>query len=115
MENFEKLEEKISNGLDELDPSKDGYNEKVKAVKDLYELKIQEEKVNNDYYCKATELSNEQFKNDHSTHWWNKIDPNTIITTIAMGAGTLLTLKSQQDGYLIRPDGFLSNLIHRNK
>lgn len=122
MENYEKLDEKISEGLDELDASDPKYSEKVGAVKDLYELRIQEMKAQNDYYCKATELDNkaaelEQQKQEaeKKESWWEKINPNTVITTVAMGIGTWVTLKFEKDGYIFKPPEFVRNLINRNK
>ena len=122
MENYELLGEKITEGLDELNTDDPKYCEKVGAVKDLYELKIQEMKAQNDYYCKATELDNkatelEQQKQEaeKKESWWEKINPNTVITTVAMGIGTFVTLKFEKDGYLFKPPEFVRNLINRNK
>ncbi len=113
MENDEKLEEKISEGLDMLDTEDAQYAEKVKAVKDLYELKLQETKEAHDYYCKAQEVDNKTAEIDEP--WWKKINPNTVITTVAMGVGTLITLKFEKDGYLFKPGEFLRGIISHNK
>lgn len=122
MEVYEKLDEKISEGLDELDPNDPKYSEKVEAVRDLYDLKIQEMKAQNDYYCRATELDNkatelEQQKKEaeKKESWLEKINPNTVITTVAMGIGTIVTLNFEKDGYLFRPSEFVRKLISNNK
>lgn len=120
MENYEKLDEKIAESLDELDVNDPTYGDKVKSVKDLYELKIQEMKAQNDYYCKASELDIkskevEQENQEKQKPWYKQINPNTVITTVAMGVGTLITLKYEKDGYLFKPGDFLRNLINRNK
>lgn len=113
MDNSEKLEEKISEGLDELDTNDEKYIEKVKAVKDLYELKLEEKKEADDYYCKSQDVDNKTAELD--VPWYKKINPNTVITTVAMGIGTLITLKFEKDGYLFKPGDFVRGLINRNK
>ena len=113
MENAEKLEEKISEGLDKLDVDDSKYVDKVQAVKDLYELKLEEEKEGHDYYVKAQEVNNKTAELD--LPWYKKINPNTVITTVAMGIGTLVTLKFEKDGYLFKPGELLRGIISRNK
>ena len=113
MENSEKLEEKISEGLDKLDVNDAKYADKVKAVKDLYELKLKEKQEADDYYCRSQEVDNKTAELD--TPWWKKINPNTVLTTVAMGVGTLVTLKFEKDGYLFKPGEFVRGLISRNK
>lgn len=113
MENTEKLDKVISDGLDSLDVNDEQYVDKVKAVKDLYQLKIEEKKENDDYYCRSQEANNRTAELD--LPWWKKINPNTIITTAAMGIGTFVTLKFEKDGYLFRPGEFVRGLINRNK
>ena len=112
-EKDEKLELAISEGLDSLRPGDEDYCNKVKAVKDLYEVKIKEEQRQDDYYTKATELNNKSAEDDMP--WWKKVNPNTVITTVAMGIGTLVTLKYEKDGYLFRPGEFLRSFISHNK
>lgn len=109
----DKLEAKISEGLDKLDVNDAKYSDKVKAIRDLYEIKIENQREADDYYCKSTELNNRSAELDEP--WWKKINPNTIITTVAMGIGTLVTLKFEKDGYLFKPNDFVRGLINRNK
>lgn len=113
MENTEKLEKVISDGLDSLDVDDENYADKVKAVRDLYQLKIEEQREADDYYCKGQEVNNRTAELDEP--WYKKINPNTVITTVAMGIGTLITLKFEKDGYLFKPGEFVRSLIGKNK
>ena len=114
-EKDEKLETAISEGLDNLSPEDENYCDKVIAVKDLYEVKIKEEQIQNDYFIHAQEVDNQSAELDAKSCWWKQINPNTVITTTAMGLCTLLTLKFEKDGYLFRPSEFLRSFINHNK
>lgn len=120
--NIEKLDEVISDGLDNLDINDEKYCDKAKVVGELYRLRLDEIKAQNDYAIrsdevanKTSEIDNEKSKEEEESHWWKKINPNTVITTVAMGIGTLITLKYEKDGYLFKPGDFMRGLINRNK
>lgn len=67
----------------------------AKAVKDLYETKNEEKKIEEDSYLKELEVDmNSQLK--------NRINPNTVMTC---GTGIFLTLATmfyESDGHLFR-------------
>ena len=120
----ELLEEAIEDGFAKLDEAKDSddYCNKVKAVKDLYDLKTSEYKAQVEYWDKQEELeikkkerTAENIKAEREAHWWNKVNPNTVITTGAMVVMSAVTILENHEGWIFKPDGFLAKLMNRDK
>ena len=111
------LEEAIENGFVKLDEAKDSdeYCKQVEAVKDLYDLKVNEYKAQSEQWYRQEERAAENAKTEKEAHWWNKINPNTVITTGAMVIMSAVTILENHEGWIFKPDGFLSKLMNRDK
>lgn len=125
MEQSEELLEKaIEDGFAQLDEATDtkDYCDKVKAVKDLYDLKVNEYRAqaddahrNDEFAIEQARLEKESAQEEEDRKWYKKINPNTVITTLAMVAMSAVTIAEQHEGWIFKPDGFLSKLMNRDK
>lgn len=127
MENYEKLDRVIYLSLDKIDPNSETYADDVKAAKELYELKIQEDKVQNDYYIRAEEVANETERIDQDrqsqkkeSKWYNQVNWTQIGTGV-LASGTaisamLISMAFQKEGYLgLNPVEIARILLNRAK
>lgn len=124
----EMLEKAIQDGFKKLDTAKDteDYCDKVKAVKDLYDLKNQEYKAQVEYYDRQEELElrkkeldekeahdAEQIAQDEKKRKGDMIKVG--ITVGATAALSLLTIIENHQGWIFKPDGFLMKLLNHDK
>jgi len=126
LEPDEMLDNAIIEALTELHVKKT--NDNLKAVKDLYELRISEMKVRNDYYCKAEELSNRTQELDiakqrevANSKLINRIIakiPDVAENLIGIGATTVASVvvttvikKGEQDGWMTKVPDLASKLF----
>ena len=111
MEIYEKLDNAISDALDKLDTSSSTYLDDAKVVVELYNVKNQAERNQNDYYVRAEELANEterieQQKNQEKkdSKWYNKINYTQVMTVVIASVTTVgmmgMNMAFQKEGYI---------------
>lgn len=122
------LEEAIQDGFEKLDRAKDSeeYCDRVKAIKDLYELKNQEYRAQADYSNHQEEIEMRDMEleakkaQDAIENSFNEKKRKTDLLrtglTIGATAGlSLLTIIENHQGWIFKPDGFLSKLLNHEK
>lgn len=124
----EMLEKAIQDGFEKLDRAKDSeeYCDRVKAIKDLYELKNQEYRAQADYSNHQEEIEMRDMEleakkaQDAIENSFNEKKRKTDLLrtglTIGATAGlSLLTIIENHQGWIFKPDGFLTKLLNRDK
>lgn len=126
--NLDMLDDAIEDGFNQLKTAKDTdeYCDRVKAVKELIDLEIQDSKIQQEDANRQEELglrsreladkrTQEEVENDQNE---KKRKTDLLRTGLTVGATvglSVLTIVENHQGWIFKPDGFLTKLLNHDK